>query len=164
MKSRILNARKVAFQRWSHGERFEFRIAWVGTALGSKKLGFNVTVVPPGKRAWPYHAHRLNEEMFYVLEGRGSIRIGTATHAIRPGDFISLPPGRASAHQIINDSQAPLRYLAVSTMEVPEVAEYPDAGKLGVFDGTPPGRRPTKGSLRFFARLADCVDGREEET
>ena len=163
MKSRILNIEKVSFQKWSHGKRHQFEIAWVGARLGSSKLGVNVTVVPPGKRAWPYHAHHANEEMFFVLEGRGSIRICGSSHKIRGGDFISLPPGRGSAHQILNNSRASLRYLAVSTMEAPEAAEYPDSGKLGLFAGTPPGRRATKGSIRCFSQAADGVDDWEGE-
>jgi uncharacterized cupin superfamily protein len=158
MKSRILNIRKVPFRRWGHGPAYEAKIAWVGSALGSRKLGFNVTVLQPGKRAFPFHAHYANEELFFVLEGKGRIRIGKAVHKIQEGDFISLLPGRGSAHQIVNDSKAPLRYLAVSTMETPEVAEYPDSGKLGVFAGAPAGRRPMKGSIRHFGCLSDGVD------
>ena len=48
-------------------------------------------------------------------------------------------------------------------MEVPEVAEYPDSRKLGVFTGIAPGRRATKGSLRHFARVKDKVDYWEGE-
>lgn len=157
MKSRILNLKKVSFQKWSHGDGYRARIGWVGAALGSRKLGFNVTVIPPGKSAFPYHLHHANEEMFFVLEGLGSIRIGGVLHRIRTGDFISLPPGREFAHQIVNNSTRPLRYLAVSTMESPEIAEYPDSGKLGVFAGAPPGRPASRGSIRHFTRVTDKV-------
>ena len=58
-------------------------------------------------RAFPYHAHRANEEMFFILDGEGSIRIAGTIHKLRKGDFISLPPGPESAHQIVNDSSAP---------------------------------------------------------
>lgn len=126
-------------------------------------LGFNVTVVPPGKKAFPYHAHRANEEMFFVLEGEGSVRIDGTTHRIRAGDFVSLPPGRASAHQIVNDSRAPLRYLAVSTMITPEVVEYPDSGKLAVSAGTPGSRATTPETIRHIARVKDAVDYLEGE-
>jgi len=30
----------------------------------AQKLGYNVTVVPPGKRAFPFRHHRANAEMF----------------------------------------------------------------------------------------------------
>ncbi|HEY3174923.1 MAG TPA: cupin domain-containing protein [Candidatus Polarisedimenticolia bacterium] len=163
MKSQVLNIEDVPFEKRSHGESFECEIARVGAQLDSKMLGFNVTVVPPGKRAFPYHAHRGNEEMFFILEGEGSLRVGGTTRAVRKGDFISLPPGRESAHQIINDSKAPLRYLAVSTMELPEVVEYPDSGKLGVIAGAHGGRPPSADSVRHFTHLKDGVDYWEGE-
>ena len=163
MNARIVNLETLSFQKRAHGERFECDIARVGAGLESKKLGFNVTVIPPGKRAFPYHAHRGNEEMFFILEGEGSARIDGTIHRIRKGDFISLPAGRDSAHQIINDSQAPLRYLAVSTMELPEVVEYPDSGKIGVIAGTSGGRPAEEDSIRHFTRLRDGVDYWEGE-
>jgi uncharacterized cupin superfamily protein len=158
MKPRILNLDNVPFQKRGNGKGFECQIAPVGAELESQKIGFNVTVIPPGKKAFPYHAHRGNEEMFFILEGEGAIRIAGTTHRIRRGDFISLPPGRDSAHQIFNDSAAPLRYLAVSTMKLPEVVEYPDAGKLGVTAGTMGGRPPRPDSIRHFTFAKDGVD------
>jgi len=164
MKSRIINIEDVSFLKRSNGENFECQIAPVGVEVESRKIGFNVTVIPPGKRAFPYHAHRGNEELFFVLEGEGSIRIAGDVHRIRKGDFISLPPGRASAHQIINDSKAPLRYLAVSTMEIPELVEYPDSGKLGVMAGSLGGRPASEETIRHFTRLRDGVDYWDGET
>ncbi|MBI3450109.1 MAG: cupin domain-containing protein [Acidobacteria bacterium] len=158
MASRIVNERDVPVVKRSHGDGFECELAPVGMHLHSKMLGFNVTTVSPGKRAFPYHAHRGNEEMFFVLEGEGTVRIAGETHRIAKGDFISLPPGRESAHQIVNDSNAPLRYLAVSTMRLPEVVEYPDSGKLGMLAGTSGGRTPDEDSIRHFTRVKDGVD------
>ncbi|HEY0010293.1 MAG TPA: cupin domain-containing protein [Candidatus Paceibacterota bacterium] len=106
----------------------------VSQLLGAKKLGYNVTVLPPGKRAFPFHNHVANEELFFVLEGEGEVRIGTERFPIKKGDFIAAPAGTGTehAHQIINTSTEELRYLAVSTRISPEVAEYPDSGKFGV--------------------------------
>ncbi len=71
--------------------------------------------------------------MFFVLEGEGEVRIGESTHPIKKGDFIACPPGGPeTAHQIINTGSGELRYLAVSTKMVPEIAEYPDSKKFGV--------------------------------
>jgi uncharacterized cupin superfamily protein len=163
MRSRILNLGKVTFQDWGNGEGFEAKIAWVGARIGSGKLGFNVTVIAPGKAAFPYHSHATNEEMFFVLEGRGRIRIGDRFYPIRAGDFISMPPGREYAHQISNNSKAPLKFLAVSTMQIPEVSEYPDSNKLGVFAGTPTGRPPAAGAIRKLFRASDDVNYWEGE-
>ena len=47
--------------------------------------------------------------------------------------MIACPPGGPeTAHQIINNSDSELKYLAVSTTVSPEVAEYPDSDKVGV--------------------------------
>jgi len=159
----ILNIDAAPSQEWRHGTGYEATIRWASLALESRLLGFNVTTVAPGRKAFPYHAHRANEEMFFVLEGEGSIRIDGQTHRIRRGDFISLPPGPRSAHQIVNDSKAPLRYLAVSTMLTPEVVEYLDSGKIGVLAGAPAGRPPTQESIRHFARVGDGIDYWEGE-
>jgi uncharacterized cupin superfamily protein len=110
--------------------RFDARLGQIGPALGAQKLGYNLTAVPPGKRAFPFHCHLANEEMFFVLEGRGEIRVGDETHSIRKGDVIACPPGgRETAHQIVNTGDQELRYLAVSTRLSPEVCEYPDSDK-----------------------------------
>lgn len=57
----------------------------------------------------------------------------------------------------MNDSKAPLRYLAVSTMVAPEIAEYPESGKLGIFTRTAPGQSPGKRGYRYYVRIRDRV-------
>ena len=163
MSSHIVNAADVPSMKRGHGDTFECEIAPVGRQAGARKLGFNITTVPPGKRAFPYHAHRANEEMFFVLEGEGSVRINGETHKIRVGDFVSLPPGKASAHQFINDGAVPLRYLAVSTQELPEVVDYPDSGKVVCTAGTFPAEPPNEDTIRFVGRLSDSLDYWEGE-
>jgi uncharacterized cupin superfamily protein len=133
MSKPILNIADLEFRANKHGDRFDARIGAIGGKVGAQKLGYNLTVVPPGKRAFPFHNHRVNEEMFFVIEGEGEIRIGQERHPIKGGDVIACPPGGPeTAHQIVNTSQAELRYLAVSTKLAPEIAEYPDSGKFGV--------------------------------
>src|SRR4051812_46303320 len=61
-------------------ERYDAKMAFVGARVGSSKLGYNITTIPPGKRAFPLHNHRVNEEMFFIPSGAGGIRIGGAIH------------------------------------------------------------------------------------
>jgi uncharacterized cupin superfamily protein len=134
----------------SAAERFEARFGQVGVVVGAQKLGYNVTAVPPGKRAFPFHCHRVNEEMFFVLEGDGEVRIGDARHPIKKGDFIACPPGGPeTAHQIINTGSSELRYLSVSTKMYPEIAEYPDSKKFGILGAHP---------FRFLSRAELSLD------
>src|SRR4051812_40380908 len=90
---------------------FGGKLAWLGPLVGAQKLGYNITAVEPGKRVFPFHNHRVNEEMFFVLEGEGEVRIGSETYPIHKGDIIACPPGDAStAHQISNTGSEELRY------------------------------------------------------
>jgi uncharacterized cupin superfamily protein len=125
-------------------ERFSSRRGAISARIGARMLGYNLTAVPPGKRAFPLHNHHANEEMFFILQGSGELRVGDERWPVRQGDFIASPPGGPEvAHQIINTGNDELRYLAVSTMVSPETVEYPDSGKVALLsrqtapDGSP---------------------------
>ncbi len=68
--------------------------------------------------------------MFVVLEGKGTLRIADEMLPLKAGDVVFIPAGPEYPHQIINTSEAPLKYLSISTMEAPEICEYPDSGKF----------------------------------
>jgi len=153
----VLNIRDVEFTKWGHGERFEAQLGTVGARIGAKKLGYRLVVLPPGKCGWPAHFHHVNEEMFFILEGRGIIRVGAERLPLKAGDFVCCPAGTGNAHQIANDSNEDLRYLAVSTMESPEVVEYPDSGKFGVVVRKP-GAATDKPDFAFWGRKSSATD------
>jgi uncharacterized cupin superfamily protein len=139
-------------------ERFEAKFGRIGERIGARQLGYNLTVVPPGKRAFPHHNHRVNEEMFFVLEGSGELRFGDERHAIRQGDFVACPPGGPeTAHQIINTGTTELKYLAVSTMDYPEICDYPDSGKFLVAERARAADGTVSG-FRHVGRADDALD------
>lgn len=172
MKPPIINVADIELQPFPPGfaptgpaaERYEARIGRISMQLGAQKLGYNITAVPPGKRAFPFHNHRVNEEMFFVLEGSGEVRIGDARHPIRPGDVIACPPGGVDhAHQIINTGSTELRYLAVSSTLSPEICEYPDTGKYGVLADFGPDAEGKPQVFRTVGRTEHAVDYWEGE-
>lgn len=111
--------------------RFEVRTAMLGAALGMQKLGCNMFAVPPGKRAFPFHSHHAIEELFIILEGRGEFRLGETVRPIGPGDMILCPAGGVeAAHQMRNNGEVELRYLALSSKSPVDIIEYPDSGKF----------------------------------
>lgn len=155
----IVNVDELRYDDWGHGHKFAAKIGRIGLRIGAQKLGYNITVIPPGKRAYPAHTHTANEEMFFVLEGSGTLRVGSETHAIRQGDFICCPPGGPeTAHQIHNTSDTDLKFLAVSTMISPEIAHYPDSGKVGLYHYLPPAADGTPQRLRYFADGQGTMD------
>jgi uncharacterized cupin superfamily protein len=142
----------------SQGTRYASKHALIAPTLGAVKLGYNLTEIPPGKAAFPYHFHHVNEEMFLILEGAGEVRMPDGTHALKAGDLLCCPPGPDGAHQIVNTGSAPLKYLALSTVQDPEVVEYPDAGKYGVMAGRKAGRPISEAAFHAFAFVKDRVD------
>lgn len=132
----VINLSEVELEAVEPAGDFAQAYGLVSERIGAKKLGYNLTVVPPGKRACPFHNHHVNEEMFLILEGAGTLRFGDQEYPLRVHDVIACPPGKRDvAHQIINTGSVPLRYLALSTMDRAEICEYPDSDKVGVSVG-----------------------------
>lgn len=139
-------------------DRYDLRSGDIGRRLGARQLGYNLTVVAPGKTACPFHSHRAEEEMFLILEGAGELRYGGDRYPLRAGDVIACPVGGPeTAHQIINTGDTELRYLALSTRSEVEVCDYPDSGKIGTYAGRGESR------LRHLTRTSDARDYWEGE-
>jgi uncharacterized cupin superfamily protein len=134
---KVINIDELKLEHFEQGEKFASDFARIGPLLGAKDMGYSYDVVSPGKSSCPFHSHRAEEEMFFIVEGEGTLRFGNETRKIRAGDFICCPTGGPeTAHQITNDSSAELAYISVSTMMAAEVCEYPDSKKVGAFGGT----------------------------
>ena len=134
--TKVVNIDELKLEHFEKGDSFASESARIGRQLGAKELGYSYDVVPPGKRSCPFHSHRGEEEMFFIIKGSGSLRYGEETRKIRAGDVICCPTGGPeTAHQIINDSEEELAYMSVSTMMPAEVCEYPDSKKIGAFGG-----------------------------
>jgi len=146
----IANQDEVAPTETAQG-RHRYTRRLLGAAAGGRQLGCSHMIVPPGAVSFPFHFHTANEEAIYVLAGRGTLRLGDQRVPVRPGDWIALPCGPAHAHQLVNDGDAPLVYLCISTLIPVEIAVYPDSNKIGVF-AAPPGGGIADRYLRKWVR------------
>ena len=68
-------------------------MGFISRKIGARKLGYNLTGVPPGKRAFPFHNHQVNEEMFFVLAGSGEIRIGDGASNVYERESLGFVAG-----------------------------------------------------------------------
>lgn len=152
---RVINLSEIPLVDHAYGERYQAQFGPLANEVGARKLGYRLVVLPPGMRAWPRHAHHVNEELFIILSGSGTAVIGDERVPVREDDVIAAPPDPDEAHQLINESDTDLRYLAVSTMEEPDVVSYPDSGKLGVIAGSPPGGDREKRTVFHFTYYSD---------
>jgi len=139
-----------------------FRRKRLGAAAGGERLGCSLYELPPGKRSWPYHYHAGNEEAILVRSGSGTLRLAGETHPLSPGDYVALPAGERGGHRVVNDGEAVLSYLVLSTMDEPDVTVYPDSGKFGVYVGAAPGEEGER-SLGGYYRIAEDVSYWEDE-
>jgi hypothetical protein len=56
-------------------------------------LGCAVHIVPPGKKAFPFHRHHVQDELFFVISGEGEYRFGEKIVRVRSGDIVAAPAG-----------------------------------------------------------------------
>jgi uncharacterized cupin superfamily protein len=159
MAKPILNLDDVVFDDVEENGLYTSSRGTIGARIGARRLGYNLTVLPPGKAQCPFHCHHGEEEMFFILEGEGELRFGDQRYPIRARDVIACPPGGPDvAHQIINTGPATMRYLAISTMAELEACEYPDSQKILVS-----AREPGQGGLRKIFRAEATVDYYDRE-
>ena len=156
---RIVNIAELAMEDAGNGKAFQAKVGRAGPMLGLTKLGCSLTIVPPGKRAWPFHRHHVMDELFYVVSGSGEVRLDDRTQAVRAGDLIATPAG-GEAHQIINTGTTELRYLAISDIATVDIIEYPDSAKVGMAAGVKDGDLKSA-TYKAMGRVtpADYFDG-----
>ena len=136
MPKPIMNLDEVAFDDVEANGKYTSSRGQIGTHIGARKLGYNLTVVPPGKAQCPFHCHHGEEEMFLILEGEGELRFGDQRYPIRRHDVIACPQGGPEvAHQIINTGKTTMRYLSLSTVSEVDTCQYPDSGKILIVTG-----------------------------
>jgi uncharacterized cupin superfamily protein len=153
----IMNLDEVQFDDVEENGLYTSRRASIGKHIGARQLGYNLSVLPPGKSQCPFHSHRAEEEMFFILDGEGELRFGSERYPIRRHDVIACPTGGAAvAHQIFNTGTTDLRYLALSNVCALDVCEYPDSGKVLVGDEREP-------RLRGMFRVEDTREYYDRE-
>lgn len=132
----VRNFNEVKLERETREPLYDSHGARLARGTAARKLGASYDVLEPGKRGCPYHLHHAQEEMFVVLEGEGTLRVAGEHLPIKAGDVIFIPCGPEYPHQIINTSDAQLKYMSISTRETPEIAEYPDSDKYLAYSAT----------------------------
>lgn len=147
------NIHRPTFEEGERPNGFRSRRARLGYELGTELIGASLWELPAGEAAYPYHFHYSDEEMVIVLSGRPSLRTPEGIRELEEGEVLSFPVGEDGAHQILNRSEEPASFLAISSSGRPDVVVYPDSGKVGVGE-----RLPKGGGLREFFLQDSAVD------
>ena len=121
---------------WSDEWTFESDEEWAAgksTPLPrGERVGATVYEIAPDSTGGLYHFHHGAEELLVVLRGRPTLREPAGERVLDEGDVVHFAVGPDGAHQLINRSDAPVRYLMVANRPSPEAVEYPDSRQLSV--------------------------------
>ena len=137
---------------------FRSRRARIGYELGAELIGASLWELPPGEAAYPYHFHYSDEELLIVLSGCPRLRTPDGVRELGEGEAVRFALGEEGAHQILNPTDQPVRFLAVSSSGRPDIVVYPDSDKISASE-----RRPDGAGLRVFFKRDDAVDYWEGE-
>ncbi|HEU5277421.1 MAG TPA: cupin domain-containing protein [Gaiellaceae bacterium] len=118
------------------GDAWDATDDWSGGGAKSKRLvdrgpdlGASLYELGPGNSV-VYHYHHGSEELLIVLRGRPTLRTPEGERQLAEGEVVHFPTGPGGAHGLRNDTDEPARYVVAGIRVSPEVAEYPDHGKI----------------------------------
>ena len=146
-----VNIHRPVFDEPREYEGFSCLRARLGRQLGSQKIGLSLFELPPGQAAYPYHWHVAEEELIIVVAGRPHLRTPDGWRELESGDAVAFCVGEDGAHQLVNRTEEPVRFLAFSNQQ-PDIIVRPDSNTLGVAE-----RRPEGGGLAYHFRIADSI-------
>ena len=79
---------------------------------GSARIDFRISRYAPNAYVQE-HAHKVQEQVYYVLEGEGILTLDKQEHLMRAHDYVYVPPG--VRHSFTNTGLAGLVFLVVTT-------------------------------------------------
>jgi uncharacterized cupin superfamily protein len=109
-------------------------VARVGRQAGGQENAIKLFEIPPGQSVCPYH-YEYVEEWLLVLDGTLDLRGPDGTETVHRGALVCFPSGPEGAHKLTNHAERSARALMFSSSREPNVAVYPDSGKVGVWPG-----------------------------
>ena len=93
---------------------------------GLTPFGAHVHTLQPGTRSSDRHWYEEQDEFLYMLSGEATVIEEDSPHLLQAADAACWPAGAASAHHVVNRSDAPCSFLIFGTRVIPDVTHYPD--------------------------------------
>lgn len=104
----VVNRRHAHVIRTPHGS--EIRPLIDRTTSEVERCSLAEEVLPVGARVGRHH-HLETEEIYYILQGRGTMTVGAETREVAAGDAVLIP--RRHTHTLVNTGDAPMTLLLV---------------------------------------------------
>jgi mannose-6-phosphate isomerase-like protein (cupin superfamily) len=81
-------------------------------SCGSKSIDYRISVYQPRAYVAP-HRHRIQEQVYHVLDGEGLMELDGERTVVRKDDAIFIPPG--TKHAIYNTGMTDLKFVVVTS-------------------------------------------------
>ena len=105
------------------------KLRFASRMMGAETTGMRHVRIAPDARGTPHHCHGAEEELFVVLGGAGTVRLGEERFPVARGSVVARPPGTGVAHSFLAGEQG-LEMLGWGTREPNDIAYYPDSNKV----------------------------------
>jgi uncharacterized cupin superfamily protein len=98
----------------------------LGDLFGLIGLGVNLTRLAPGAQSALRHAHTIQDEFVYILEGEPTLVTDAGAMKLQPGMCAGFKGGDGDAHHLVNESDADVVYLEIGDRRPGDTATFPD--------------------------------------
>lgn len=98
----------------------------LGDLFSLSNLGVNLTRLAPGALSALRHAHSVQDEFVYVLQGNPVLVTDVGETQLHPGMCAGFKAGTGNGHQLVNRSSEDVVYLEVGDRTAGDSAMYPD--------------------------------------
>jgi uncharacterized cupin superfamily protein len=124
----------------NYPEPFAARVAGrrkhpLGDLFGLKNFGVNLTHLAPGGISALRHAHTVQDEFIYILQGTPVLITDAGETPLEPGMCAGFRSGTGNAHHLVNRGTDAVVYLEIGDRNAGDRAVYPDDDLHAVLDG-----------------------------
>jgi mannose-6-phosphate isomerase-like protein (cupin superfamily) len=116
MTSTPSNDNRILVRHEGHTPRERSACGWRDRLISREDVGLSPA-------AWAHavdidgakpHYHKRSTELYYVLDGTGTVTVGGVEHPVKPGTLIHIPP------EVVHSAQGRMRVLVVG---IPDIAD-----------------------------------------
>lgn len=108
----------------------------LGDVFALTNFGVNLTRLAPGALSALRHAHAVQDEFIYILEGNPILVTDNNETQLQPGMCAGFKAGTGNAHQLVNRTAEEVQYLEVGDRTAGDTVNYPDDDlKADMVDG-----------------------------
>ena len=105
----------------------------LGDFFGLKNFGVNLTRLAPGGETALMHAHSMQDELVYVLQGHPTLVTESCEIRLEPGMCAGFP-AQGEAHHVVNRTDEDLAILEIGDRSKGDQARYPRDDLQAVMD------------------------------